>query len=71
MGLEDSLEEEMATHSSILAWDIHGHRSLVGYSPQHHKELDTTKHHANLPSRPHIWHTYHSCHMPNRSNEDI
>ena len=26
------LEKEMATHSSILAWEIHGQRSLVGYS---------------------------------------
>ena len=31
---EDPLEEEMATHSSILAWKIHGQRSLVGYSPR-------------------------------------
>ena len=28
---EDPLEEEMATHSSIVAWRIHGQRSLVGY----------------------------------------
>ena len=28
----------MATHSSILAW-----RSLAGYSPWGHKELDMTK----------------------------
>ena len=30
---EDTLEEEMATHSSILAWEIHGQRSLTGYNP--------------------------------------
>ena len=30
---EHPLEKEMATHSSILAWRIHGQRSLVGYSP--------------------------------------
>jgi len=29
---EDPLEEGMAVHSSILAWKIHGLRSLVGYS---------------------------------------
>ena len=29
---EDALEEGMATHSSILAWRIHGQRSLAGYS---------------------------------------
>ena len=27
---EDPLEEEMATHSSVLAWRIHGQRSLMG-----------------------------------------
>ena len=41
---EDPLEEEMATHLSIPAWDLksHEHRSLAGYSPWGHKELDTT-----------------------------
>ena len=29
----DPLEKEMRTHSSILAWKIHGQRTLVGYSP--------------------------------------
>ena len=29
---EDTLEEGVATHSSILVWRIHGQRSLVGYS---------------------------------------
>ena len=33
----------MATHSSVLAWEIHGQRSLVGYSPWGHKESDTTE----------------------------
>ena len=28
-GEEDHLEEEMATHSRILAWKIHGQRSLA------------------------------------------
>ena len=32
-GREDPVEEEMATHSRILAWRIHGQRSLVGYNP--------------------------------------
>ena len=30
---EDPLEKEMAIHSRILAWEIHGQRSLVDYSP--------------------------------------
>ena len=34
LGQEDPLEKEMATHSSILAWEIHGQSSLAGYSPQ-------------------------------------
>ena len=34
----------MATHSRILAWEIHGQRSLAGYSPWGHKELNMTEH---------------------------
>ena len=30
----------MATHSSILAWEIPRTESLAGYSPWSHKELD-------------------------------
>ena len=41
LGWEDPLEEEMAIHSSILAWEIQ--RSLEGYSPLGHKELDMTE----------------------------
>ena len=40
---EDPLEEEIVTHYSILAWEIHGQRSLVGYSPWGRKKLDVTK----------------------------
>ena len=42
LGQEDSLEKEMATHSSILAWRISQMGSLAGYSPWGHKELDMT-----------------------------
>ena len=35
---EDSLEKEVVTHSSILAWKSQGQRSLVGYSPGGHKD---------------------------------
>ena len=31
LGQEDPLEKEITTHSSMLAWQIHGQRSLVGY----------------------------------------
>ena len=44
LGWEDSLEEEMATHSSILAWEIHGQRSLEGCNPWDRRESDKTKH---------------------------
>ena len=40
---EDPLEEGMATHSSILAWESHGQRSLVGCSPWGCKESDTAE----------------------------
>ena len=43
LGWEDPLEKEMATHSSILAWESHGQRSLAGYNPWGHKESDTTE----------------------------
>ena len=37
------LEEEVATHSSILAWRIPWQRSLVGCSAWGPKESDTTE----------------------------
>ena len=40
---EDPLEKEVATHSSILARESHGQRSLVDLSPWGCKELDTTE----------------------------
>ena len=44
LGREEPLEWEMATNSSILAWKkFHGQRSLAGYRPWGHKELDMTE----------------------------
>ena len=43
MGWEDPLEEGMATHFSSLPGEFHGQKSLVGYSPWGHTELDTTE----------------------------
>ena len=40
---EDPLEEEMATHSNILAWRMPWTEEPGGYSPWGHKELDTTE----------------------------
>ena len=43
LGWEDPLEKGMATHSSVLAGESHGQRSLVGYSPWSCKESGTTE----------------------------
>ena len=43
LGRENPLEEGIATRSSILAWRIHGQKSLAGYSPQGHKGLAMIK----------------------------
>ena len=40
---EDPLEKGMAAHSSILARESHGQRSLEGYSSWGHKESNTTE----------------------------
>ena len=43
LGWEDPLEKEMATCSSILAWEILGQRSLACYSPRGCTESDMTE----------------------------
>ena len=44
LGREDPLEKGIATHSSVLAWKTPWtERSLAGYSPWGHKELDATE----------------------------
>ena len=40
---EDPLEEDMATHSSILVWRIPWMEEPGGYSPWGRTELDTTE----------------------------
>ena len=44
LGWEDSLEEGMLTHSSILAWKIPWTEEPGGYSPWGPKESDTAEH---------------------------
>ena len=51
-GQENALEKGIATHSSTLAWESHGQRSLAGYSPWDCKELDTTEQLSLLGSYP-------------------
>ena len=40
---KDPLEEDMATHSSTLAGESHGQRSLEATVHRSHKESDTTE----------------------------
>ena len=43
LGQEDPLEEEIATHFSILG-KFHGQRLLESYSPWDRKQLDRNEH---------------------------
>ena len=43
LGWEEPLEKVMATHFYSCLENPHGQRSLAGYSPQGHKESDTTE----------------------------
>jgi len=63
LGQEDPLEEEMATHSSILAGKFHGQRSL-GVIHGGHKELDMTEHTHNVKYST----SYHSCFKQHRND---
>ena len=42
LGLEDPLEKEMATHSSILAWEISWTEEPGGLQSMGSQELDMT-----------------------------
>ena len=42
LGQEDPLEKGTALTLVFLPGEFHGERSLVGYSPWGHKELDTS-----------------------------
>ena len=50
LGWEDPLEEEMATHSSILAWGVPWTEEPGGLQSMDHKELDMTE---QLSARTH------------------
>ena len=43
LGQEDPQEEGMQPTPVFLPGESHGQRSLMGYSPWGHKELDTTE----------------------------
>ena len=64
LGQEEPLEQEMATHSNILAWKFSWTRSLAGYSPWGCKESDTTEH-THTHTHTHI----HTIHLGGESQE--
>ena len=47
---EDPPKKGMATYSSILPGEFHGQRSLVGYGPWGHKQLDMTEQLRTIPT---------------------
>ena len=55
LGWEDTLKQEMATHSSILACRIPWTEEPAGYSPKGHKELATTKQLNTFTFNKDIW----------------
>ena len=62
LGQEDPLEEGIKTHSSNSCLENpHGPRSLVGYSPWAHKQLDMTE---QLSTAQHST-LFHSMASPN------
>ena len=50
LGQEDPLEKETATHSSVLAWEFQGQRSLASYSPWGREETWLSNFHFTLVS---------------------
>ena len=44
LGWEDPLEKEMATHSSMLAWEIPQTEEPGGWAPVHGSQSSTTEH---------------------------
>ena len=64
LGWEDSLEKEMAIPSSILAWEIHGQRSLGGYGPYCSKRViqDLMTKQQQQISNQRILQPSHYCH---------
>ena len=59
LGWEDPLEEEMATHSSILAWRIPGSEEPGGLQPK------------GVQRVRHDWVTKHTCYRPINSINDF
>ena len=59
-GREDPLEKEMATHSSILAWEISWTEEPGGLRSRGHKESDTTEQ-VNNNTSCHVGNAQHTA----------
>ena len=55
LGQKDPLEEEMATHFSILAWEIPWTEETGGLQSMGGKELDMTKHSGGSHSKASVY----------------
>ena len=70
LGQEDALEEGMATHSSILAWRIHGQSSLIAiihageksWTRLKHITLPTSRNHRNIKRKESTLSSIPECH---------
>ena len=62
LGLEDPLEKEMATHSSILAWEISWTEEPGGLQSMGSQELDMTQR-LNTSTASVAWHYCISDHL--------
>ena len=72
LGQEDLLEKGMATHSSILAGECHGQRSLAGHSSWDCKELNMAEWHAHTCARMHAHaHTHTHTHAHTHTHRGI
>ena len=74
-GREDPLEEEMATRSSILAWEIPGTEEPGGLqSMWGGQESDTTEHSFHVHFRRTlllIHHIWNSLHLPASNSQSV
>ena len=52
LGREDTVEQEVATHSSVLAWKIPWTEDLVGYKPRGRNDWDMS---ARTHTRTFLW----------------
>ena len=68
-GLGRSLEKGMAPSTAFLPGELHGQRSLAGYSPWGHQELDTTEH-AHAYAHTHT-HTHTHIHTLTPTKNDV